>query len=812
MKLLFAVFLCGTIASEPAAAERITEAAQPITEGVPQVAVVRLRALLAGKLPDDERALATLRLGEALVASAQFAEALQVLDASPVKDTANGQVLRAQALAGSIRWAEARPRYQTVAGESGTPFASDAVYGAGETLRALGRVDEALRIFASLDGDERWRTRAHSRMAELFLAKGDPEAARGALDAVEATSPVDRQERRVLRGCIELQLGEHERAARLFASALKIGKGTHSAMVAALFGRGDTHLQAGTPGAGDDFLEDYVERHPSDPELPVIFAKLDQLYAAERKQSRHELGRWSRDPAQPRAALAQWYLARAELRLGRKDNALRSFERLSATPVRLPALTQAFVEHSDLLLAESRYDDALAALQRARDLQPPPELRQRIDLLAGRAEYAAQRFAVAGRTFTHVANSSGPKASDALFNATLAWLSAGDAAQAASARDAFTQGGADEASRGELDLEGALLQARRGEQNAAQSLQSFVRDHPKHTRVSEAWVALAELAFHASPPRLADAQQNLRRAMESEPTAAAQERADYLNIWIEEAAGAPNDTKVIELASAFLQKFAGSAFAADVRLKLAETYYRRQDFASAQTQFVLLAREDPRAPIAEKALFFAAQSARETMGPESIDSALKLFDEVVRRNGELKWAARNEQAVIERKLAKPNDALTLYDEVLKGDARPAEKREALCGKADILYELGAADSANYKRAVELYEQLATQSDVASHWRNQALFKKGMCLEKLNARDEALATFYQIVEDGSRPDRRREFFWFYKAGFNAARLLEEQSNWKPAAAIYEKLAFAGGPRSEEAKSRLDRLRLEQFLWD
>jgi hypothetical protein len=88
----------------------------------------------------------------------------------------------------------------------------------------------------------------------------------------------------------------------------------------------------------------------------------------------------------------------------------------------------------------------------------------------------------------------------------------------------------------------------------------------------------------------------------------------------------------------------------------------------------------------------------------------------------------------------------------------------------------------------------------------------MCLEKLDSPAEALATFYEIIDDQSRPARRREFFWYYKAGFNAARLLEEGAKWQPAAAIYEKLAFAGGDRSEEAKARLNRLRLEHFLWD
>jgi hypothetical protein len=42
-------------------------------------------------------------------------------------------------------------------------------------------------------------------------------------------------------------------------------------------------------------------------------------------------------------------------------------------------------------------------------------------------------------------------------------------------------------------------------------------------------------------------------------------------------------------------------------------------------------------------------------------------------------------------------------------------------------------------------------------------------------------------------------------------LEDDSKWESAAAVYEKLAAAGGSRSEEAMARLKRLRLEHFLW-
>ena len=246
-------------------------------------------------------------------------------------------------------------------------------------------------------------------------------------------------------------------------------------------------------------------------------------------------------------------------------------------------------------------------------------------------------------------------------------------------------------------------------------------------------------------------------------------------------------------------------------MKLAEAYYQRHDFPNAQTEFELFAQQNSSSPLAEKALFFAAKSAMASMAPHSLDRAIVLFDQVVQLKGDLRWAARNEQAVIERKLGKPHEALLLYDEVLKNDAKPAERREALCGKGDVFFDLSATDPANYQRAIEAYDQLAADPDVPAHWRNQALFKKGICLEKKADQEGALSAFYQVIETATPAGRLPEFFWFYKAGFNAARLLENQAKWEAAASVYEKLAAAGGIRSGEARVRLSRLRLEHFLW-
>jgi tetratricopeptide (TPR) repeat protein len=246
-------------------------------------------------------------------------------------------------------------------------------------------------------------------------------------------------------------------------------------------------------------------------------------------------------------------------------------------------------------------------------------------------------------------------------------------------------------------------------------------------------------------------------------------------------------------------------------MKLAEAYFLRQDFSNAQTQFELFAQENPNSPLTEKALFFAGESAMGSMAPHTLDRAITLFDQVAQMKGDLRWAARNEQALIERKLGKPQDALLLYDEVLKNDAKPGEKREALCGKGDIYFELSTSEPKNYERAIQAYDELAENAAEAGHWHNQALFKKGVCLEKKADRDGALDTFYQVLDTPARTDRPPELFWFYKAGFNAARLLENGGRWASAAKVYQKLAASGGSRSDEARLRLNQLRLEHFLW-
>jgi TolA-binding protein len=790
----------------------LTEASAPLSQGVPEVAVERLQTLLNRNLPDAEWRGVAEKLAEAQVAAKKPEDTLVLSADARVRELPWAKFWRAQAFAVLNRWADALPLYEELAANESLSFHGAATFGAAEMLRALGRREEALRKLNLLFHNKEWAIRAQLRAAELHIEMGNAPDAQRLLEEIKPTSVAERRERRVLRGRLELVLQRPERAISTFQALLKRPeRGGHATLIAALSGVAEAHLQLKTPEAGDDVLEQFVDLHPADPDLPLIFAKLDDLYRAEHKPSRNELEKWVRRPEEPRRTFARWYLARLETRAGRSDRARQLFSDLRRTSIKSPAIARAFLDFAQFEMQDRQFDEAIAILDDARLLRPEPALLARIDFLSAQAHYLAKRFDTATAAFEQIAHSNSPWAKPALFNASSGWLQLGNHARFLVDYTELEQRGADQEARANLRLEEGLMQAAKGDKKAEASLKQFIRDFPRNPRVSEAWVALAELAFHASSPRIDEARKNLARAAESAPTAAAAERADYLNIWVEESAGG-NDTKVIELAKRFLEQHGSSNFAPEVRMKLAELYYRRQDFANAQTQFEIIAQQNPDDALAEKALFFAAESAVSSMGEHSLDRAIVLFDQVVQKNGAMRWPARNEEALIERKLGKTKDALALYDEVLKSDAPRSEKREALCGKGDIFFEMGGSE--NYQQAIGIYDQLASDKNESSDWRNQALFKKALCFEKKNDRAGALETFYKILEDpavAGRPDEQRELFWYYKAGFNAARLLEEDSKWESAAAIYERLAAAGGNRSEEAKARLNHLRLEHFLW-
>ena len=156
----------------------ISKSSAPIAEGVPEVALVRLQALLNNNLPEAEWHAVVEKLAEAQIAAKQPENTLVLLADSRVHELSWAKFWRAQAFASLHRWGEALPLYEQLANEEGSPFRTAAIFGAAEMLRALGRRDEALKKFTPLIHDKEWATRAQLRAAELYIETGDAAGAR----------------------------------------------------------------------------------------------------------------------------------------------------------------------------------------------------------------------------------------------------------------------------------------------------------------------------------------------------------------------------------------------------------------------------------------------------------------------------------------------------------------------------------------------------------------------------------------------------------------------------------------------------------
>src|SRR4029453_14381240 len=156
----------------------IAQAATPLSEGVPEVAVVRLQSLLNKNLPESQWRAGAEKPAEAQVAANEPAATLVLLSDPELRDLPWAKFWRAQALASLSRWTDALPLYEELSNES-SPFQRAAVFGAGEALRALGKRQGALTKFIPLAHDKKWGTRAQLRAAELHIELNNaPEARR----------------------------------------------------------------------------------------------------------------------------------------------------------------------------------------------------------------------------------------------------------------------------------------------------------------------------------------------------------------------------------------------------------------------------------------------------------------------------------------------------------------------------------------------------------------------------------------------------------------------------------------------------------
>ncbi len=797
------LFTSLSLAAEPALR---TEARHALAESIPQVAVQKLKTLLAKPgVPADERTAAQRELGAAFFAAGKNDDALAAVQALAEGGDAAARLLRAQVLARMGRWEEARTLFAELAAAADAP--ASAQLGLVESRAALGQTAEAVAGLEAFVHEHPQNTVAALRLADLLVESGEAKRGRAVLDAVRDVSSADEPWRKYLEGRLLLAERKFPPALALFQALLAAPGLAENLRFGATLGASDATLQLSGADTADTVIEQFIARSPASQFLEAAFARLDQIYAQQARPSETVLKPWSREGSPRLLALARFSIARMRLRAKNPDGAMKTLTGLVDDLPGSPLVPAARLMQADILLAKDDLTRAVAAVEEAERKATDDAQRAEIEMRKALIHYRQQEWLLAANSFHRAAERSAKLRPNATFDAALAALAQGNHERFLTDYQALGTAPSESPLRSTLLLEQGLAEARAGDARAAETLDLFLHHTPQHPRQGEARLALAELAFAAQDRD--GAARYLRVANESAPAPDTAEHAAYLAIFLADGA----DDAVIERAKTFLADHPRSPLLAEVRMKLGQLYVRAGDHADAETQFTLLAQEKPDGPYAEAALFLAGQSATREINAGAVDRALALFDQVVKRDGPLKLYARQQQAIVQGKLGKESEAVVLYDAILTATPAPdAELRSAaLCGKGDNLLILGRLDARQLEAAIATFDQLATLPGVAPVWRNQALFKKGRALQSLARPDEALAAWYDVL-DKTAPEGR-DFFWYYKAGFDAADLFRTQEQWKSAVGIYEKMAKVPGPRAAEAKERATQLKLEKFLpWD
>jgi tetratricopeptide (TPR) repeat protein len=783
-----------------------SDAQQAIGDGIPEVGIQKLKQYLAGDVPAALRAEATLKLAGAQLDAGYPEDALLTLGKSG--DGAEVEFLKAQVLSALGRWDETAQLFHKIDAGKNPQLSARARQGEAEARYALNRLTEAIALLESLPDAG---TGVKLRLADFYFEAHEIKKCEAVLAASAPVTPSEIKWKKYLEGRLLLSRDKAPAALAKFGEIVREPQGAGEAlMVGATLGITEARLALNGAEAADNVLEDFIRQHPDSCYLDLLFRRLDQIYANEENTSEAELQKWSQIPPARRRALAEFYLAKGEFRAKKLEKALADLEGFTRDFPEHPLVAKADILLGAILMETGKPDGAMEAYEAAMRKAPDGDALAEAEIAAGRLHFRQREYVLSANMFRSAAGHSERLWQTAMFNAALAWLNQGnfdkfiEDYKQLSAR--FPEGNF----RRDLLLEEGLLQARSGDPRARESLRIFIRDFPDHARVAEARLALAEICFLSSDFSGAG---NYLRAVNATPQSiGTSDRAEYLALFLADAAEPRDEQKVIAACRKFILERGKSSLLPEVRMKLGQIYFRGEDFANAQTQFELLAAESPGTPYAEMALYLAGKSAMQSMNSGATDRALELFEEVKKLNGPLKLYALQQQALIKSRLGLESEAVILYDNILGSKPDADLKFAALCGKGDDWFSTGSNDPKALDQAIVVFDELSKDPDATPFWRNQALYKKGKCLEKQNKQAEALTVFYDVLGGQPGTGEEPDYFWYYKAGFDTARMLETQEQWKSAIGIYKKMAAVNGPRSKEAGERATQMRMEHFIWE
>lgn len=776
---------------DPDALEQLQLARRALAEGFPQAFLPALESLANNPAAEGElRQQASLLLAESLLAAGRAEHSLEIarhLPPSPESD-----LLQARALSALENWSMALAAYERAAAANDASVRADAALGAARCLIATQEWAAAQTWLAKIPADSPVSAAARLEEARLALWQNQPARAATVLNSIPEIPPALQPTFTYLNASTLLARGDAEGALLALGGSVSLEQ-NGSADEAMVVLQARCLLASGQESKAESLLERYLRQAIGEAPRLAALELLDSIYAAQDSPSISELRRLADDEAEPLRALdAGYFLARAEERTGRNSSALGWFRRVASEHPSIALRNSARLAAAELL---AKQGDFAAAQQEIASLTLPEA-----DFLRGQIAYEQQNFRVAEEHFTRAMQS--PELREhALYNAAVSRLLGQPSGEPNPWQELLAKQDRTPERVERLRLLAALEAAR---QRSPMTDELFRAAWPTSALPWAEWRLIS--GDHTGASRLLLAAQARGDAADSEGT-------DFLQIFLSDDGTDAGQLRAMEQARQFLQRYPESPRRREAGFKLAELEFQRGDYLAARSRLEQLATDFPAGAEAQQAWFLAGVASARLLQEDAIEQALLDFEEAAKGENELAWRARFEQALLLSARGAPEEALVLLNRVITSSSDPSLRSAARVEKGDALFSLASSaqpPGTALDEAIRTWQDLAADPDAPLSWKEQAWVKAGAALEKAGRPREALQNYYRVLL--GRESATAEDFWFYKAGFEAARLLEGQSDWSEAIRIYERLGRMEGPRAAEASARANRLRLEKFLWN
>jgi len=831
-------------------------ALKALKDKLPAQAVTRFQAALQKEAQSDAaKKIIGLKLVEAYIRANQGGKAHALLQQDFLKALPEAHYWRGQVLPLLGQLPEAKAEFALATKIEDPHIASLAWLSKSSIERSTRETDAAIHSLQSAIAIKHPKTvtKARLQLAEVFLAQQLTEKADATLKAIEATpnlSQRDKDLHRYLTAQIQLSKGDFITAEASFLHLTTKGKLPDIRLQhACIVGLADSYIAQQKKEAATRLLLKLVNDSPDTPLLQRVFQRLLNLSDTEELTSQiiTQLKAWKKDPT-PRSP--EWIigtnsdsiLALDQLRphtgsdreaftlyghavLLSKSNDPKQLKEAQAylSQLRLDypyhfLYSRSLIITAQILIQLEKTEVATKLLNSILQTESPADVKQESFFLLGEIEANKGNLEAAKQAFNKATTTLGEVSTAATINEGLAALRTGNL----KAFEDLTKDIDSPQLKQNLLYESALWAAANNARHARFSLDDFIRNYPVHPNHLDAVLTLAEHAVSYPPYDLVIVADCLKRVGKKQLSDS--QKLSLIKTKIQVALLNQNAKQAKSLAATFIESNRGIPRIEEVQLKLGELFYQNGDFNKARQIFNELIKQFADSPLAEYAEFFSAMAAVKEATPQSREEAIKLFSNTIKRNGNMRSEAVIQQARLLLDVGKASEAADALRSVYASEGGAAQRNIGTL-LADALYRLHdekttatTQESPHLKEAIAIYDTLLKAKDLSPSWSNRLYYLKGQTLEKADSSGtQALDQYYKVVNLENLPAELKaakqpaEWHWYYRCGFRAVSILEEQKQWRTAVNILRKIADTQGPRAAEADEKARKLSMKHFIW-